>query len=415
MASNYMNWNNFQVPGSGGMPDYGNFTQGGNSNSNSYGSLTGWGNNLFDFSGAGGSSQYGCGGFNNLFDVNSFGGSGNFMSSYAQIDTSGFSGGLGQSTYDPTYSSLFAGAEQVGVSSYQSLNAQYGVGGLLASLGVSGGPSAGPPPLGNYVPPPPSKSTPPPAGGPPPASGPPPAGGTPPSGSPPPPAGSPPSGSPPPAGGPPPAKGPTPPPPPAAANGEKVSIDGGGPNASIMTNHGKEPIKVAIMTNPTDSNPVVEPKVITINPGDTVNLSFPTGWAGRINKTTGDGSKSTLNEVTFDGSGGQMFYDQSVIDGYNGPVTMTPTNAKDSGNGLPVTVGSEKDITQSAPDSMKIHNADGTTSLEGVKPVGDFATLKDNQQYYLNSLGEGTAYTYPKDDVKSTRIVKDNSINIDFY
>jgi hypothetical protein len=196
---------------------------------------------------------------------------------------------------------------------------------------------------------------------------------------------------------------------------QTIQMDGGGPNRTILSNHGDKPIQVCILTNPTPDSPNKESKKITIKPGETVTVEMPQGWAGRISKYTGDGTKSTLNEVTFDGHGGQMFYDQSVIDGYNGPVTMTPTNAKTSGNGRPVTVGSKKDITHGAPTGMKITNPDGSICLDGVAPVGDNASKPENQKYYLDALGEGTAYTYPKDDVTSTRIVQDNSINIDFF
>lgn len=198
-----------------------------------------------------------------------------------------------------------------------------------------------------------------------------------------------------------------------ASNATKtVAINGGGPNTSILSNKTDKPMTISVLTN--DAK---KPQLVTLQPGETVNLSMPSGWAGRINKSNNDDAnpQATLGEIKFDGSGGQMFYDASVIDGYNGGMTMKPTNAKTTGNNSPLIAGSSKDITADAPESMKKTTSNGEIILDGVAPVGDYATKKANQEYYLKSLGEGTAYTYPKDDVASTRTAVDNSINIDFY
>jgi hypothetical protein len=355
------------------MPDYGSFTPGGNSASNSYGSLTGWGNNLFDFSGAGGSSQYGAS--NNLFDVNGMGGGGNFMSSYAQIDTSGFSGGLGQSTYDPTYSSLFAGAEQVGVGSYQSLNGQYGVGGLLASLGVSGASDTGPPSLGNYVAPSPSDeedTDSPPAGGPTPASGPAPA-------SEPSPSGSPPAGSPPSTAGSPPADSNS-----AgfsSASGNKVTLFGGsasGENNVNFTNKTGKDMYVYAQKGlqPGEKDP--GGTVFKVPAGGTVTVSSPDNNGLRYQKLpdgqvpqmdangvatgiTAPAQTGTLYESNYDPSKHLSWDDVSPLDGANSAMTM-------SGNG-----GRTVHFTQADMDGAPVHNADGT-----VPGLGPSASSTDN-------------------------------------
>jgi hypothetical protein len=214
---------------------------------------------------------------------------------------------------------------------------------------------------------------------------------------------------------PPPTEGANNPPSNITPSGDKLSLFGGGKNQAVLSNKSDKPMQVAVMKNPTSDNPVQKPEMVNLAPGQTVNVALPSNWSGRIYKQTGDGTKATLNELTFDGAGGQLFYNSSVIDGYNGPVTMTPTNAKASGNGRPVTVGSPKDITGQAPESMKIKNPDGSISLDGVHPVGDNAGNEANKNFYINALGRGTSYTYPKDDEASTRIVTDNSLNIDFF
>jgi hypothetical protein len=87
-----------------------------------------------------------------------------------------------------------------------------------------------------------------------------------------------------------------------------------------------------------------------LDPGQTVQLAAPAGWSGRIWARTGcvfdaDGAgvcqtgdcggrmecrgagatpPATLFEVTLDGSGGQDFYDVSLVDGYNLPVVAIP-------------------------------------------------------------------------------------------
>ena len=416
-----MNWNNFQVPGSGGMPDYGNFTQGGNSASNSYSSLTGWGNNLFDFSGVGGSSQYGASnnlfdvntmgggggnGFNSLFDVNSLGGAGSFMNSYAQVDTSGFSGGLGQSTYDPSYSSLFAGAEQVGVSSYQSLNAQYGVGGLLASLGVSGASNTAPPSLGNYVAPPPTGGSPPSGSHP---SGSPPAGG-PPAGSPP--AGGPPSGSPPSTAGSPPADSSS-----AgfsSASGNKVTLFGGSQSGENNINFTNKTDKDMYVYGQEGSNSAlfkIPPRgVVTVSAPDNNGMRFQDfkepltpdqeaqlNQKGVIEGVTAPAQTGTLYETNYVSDKHLSFDDLSPLDGANVPMSM-------EGNG-----GRTVHFTQADMDGAPAasHNADGSVKGLGpsVSPTDNNAAdpaLRDwyqsqslksdgTRDYYFNSSDSGEA------------------------
>ena len=190
----------------GGSPGAG---FGGNFQGNTLG---GWNmNSLFDMGGGSGSSFTGAGasygnfdpfsvmGFNSGYGIGAYQGS-----DFSLSDPTGIAGGNGFNFDGGAYSSsILTGSEEAGMVDFQNYNSQYGVGGLLASLGVSGasGPVA-PPSLGNYVAPAPTGGSPPqPASG----STPPAATPTPPSGSPPPaggppPAGSPPAGSPPPSG-----------------------------------------------------------------------------------------------------------------------------------------------------------------------------------------------------------------------
>ncbi|XP_047118776.1 pathogenesis-related thaumatin-like protein 3.5 [Schistocerca piceifrons] len=62
--------------------------------------------------------------------------------------------------------------------------------------------------------------------------------------------------------------------------------------------------------------------------------SCQTGDCGGVLKCNGAGGKppSSLLEVTLRGSGGNDYYDVSLVDGYNIPITMTPTDASGGGD-----------------------------------------------------------------------------------
>ncbi|WMV18063.1 hypothetical protein MTR67_011448, partial [Solanum verrucosum] len=121
----------------------------------------------------------------------------------------------------------------------------------------------------------------------------------------------------------------------------------------------------------------LSPTGFMLNPGQSVSVSVPTGWSGRLwGRTfcsqdsstgkfacaTGDcGSgtvecsgagaapPATLAEFTLNGAGGLDFYDVSLVDGYNLPMLITPQG----GVGNCSTTGCVVDLNGSCPNELK--------------------------------------------------------------
>eukprot|EP00250_Pteridium_aquilinum_P006932 c16753_g1_i1 orf=723-1721(-) len=117
----------------------------------------------------------------------------------------------------------------------------------------------------------------------------------------------------------------------------------------------------------------------TLQPGQSSTLDAPSGWSGRLWGRTGcnftsDGvgtcssgdcggklecegiggtPPTTLVEFTLKGTAGatEDFYDVSLVDGYNVPVTVTPTN---NGSGACGIAGCSADINTNCPSSLQV-------------------------------------------------------------
>lgn len=124
-----------------------------------------------------------------------------------------------------------------------------------------------------------------------------------------------------------------------------------------------------------------------LNQGATRNFMVPIGWGGRFwgrtrcdakgHCETGDcgnkiecqgagGEKPvSLAEIRFDGDGGQDFYDISLVDGFNLPISMAPlpgTFTKRSGNKYDCTKTScPTDINARCPNELRNKNSAGNT------------------------------------------------------
>lgn len=138
------------------------------------------------------------------------------------------------------------------------------------------------------------------------------------------------------------------------------------------------------------------PTGFMLNPGQSVTISVPTGWSGRLwGRTfcsqdsstgkfvcaTGDCGSGTLEcsgggaappatlaEFTLNGAGGIDFYDVSLVDGYNLPMLITPQGAG-TGVGNCSTTGCVVDLNQACPNELKkMMNSYSSTS--NTEPVG---------------------------------------------
>lgn len=131
-------------------------------------------------------------------------------------------------------------------------------------------------------------------------------------------------------------------------------------------------------------SPSLESTGFELPKGSSRRLMAPTGWSGRFWGRTGcrfDGSGSgscktgdcasgqvgcngagaqppaTLAEVTL-GSGGQDFYDVSLVDGYNLPLVMEATG----GSGMCATTGCVTDLNRICPSELRTGDRTGCRS-----------------------------------------------------
>ncbi|CAI8609023.1 unnamed protein product [Vicia faba] len=177
-----------------------------------------------------------------------------------------------------------------------------------------------------------------------------------------------------------------------------------------------------------------------LDSGETSVIAVPTAWSGRIwgrtlcstdstekfSCATGDCGSSnmecrgsgaippaTLAEFTLNGAGGMDFYDVSLVDGYNLPMTIEPRG----GFGNCTTTGCTVDLNEACPTELKVR-----ISVEGEKSVacksaceafgdplyccsGAYATPQTCRpssyaQYFKNACPR--AYSYAYDDGTST-------------
>ncbi|GAB2291325.1 1-acyl-sn-glycerol-3-phosphate acyltransferase 4 [Dionaea muscipula] len=149
----------------------------------------------------------------------------------------------------------------------------------------------------------------------------------------------------------------------------------------------------------------------SLAPGQSVHLSAPVGWSGRIwartsctfngsgagkcvtgdcgggIRCTGGGiPPATLVEFTLNGDGGKDFYDISLVDGYNIEVTVTPSG----GSGNCQSAGCLRDLNPSCPAAMQVK--DVTT---GKVVACKSACLAFNRPEFCCTGAYGTPQTCP--------------------
>ncbi|KAG9456798.1 hypothetical protein H6P81_001306 [Aristolochia fimbriata] len=130
-------------------------------------------------------------------------------------------------------------------------------------------------------------------------------------------------------------------------------------------------------------SPALSQTGFKLDQGASVSLQAPTGWSGRFwgrthcsdaggnfkcktadcgsNRVSCDGAgaipPATLIEFTLDGSGGQDFYDTSLVDGYNVPFSVRPQG----GTGKCGESACAADINALCPSELKVTGDGGET------------------------------------------------------
>ncbi|PHT56487.1 Thaumatin-like protein 1 [Capsicum baccatum] len=189
----------------------------------------------------------------------------------------------------------------------------------------------------------------------------------------------------------------------------------------------------------------LSPTGFQLNPGQSIPVSVPAGWSGRLwgrtfcsqDSTTGKftcvtgdcGSgalectggaapPATLAEFTLNGAGGLDFYDVSLVDGYNLPVLVTPQGG--TGAGDCTATGCVVDLNGPCPAELKLMSTGtgrGGDECVACKSAceafgdpkyccsGSFATPdtckpSDYSEFFKSSCPR--AYSYAYDDGTST-------------
>ncbi|KAI4314746.1 hypothetical protein L6164_027623 [Bauhinia variegata] len=180
-----------------------------------------------------------------------------------------------------------------------------------------------------------------------------------------------------------------------------------------------------------------------LQPGESNILSLPTAWSGRLwGRTlcsqdstgkftciTGDCGSSTLEcagrgaappatlaEFTLNGAGGLDFYDVSLVDGYNLPMTVEPQGGT-PGAGNCTTTGCVVDLNGNCPTELKVTSSeDGRESVacksaceafqdpqyccSGAYATPDTCKPSAYSQFFKSACPR--AYSYAYDDGSST-------------
>jgi len=236
----------------------------------------------------------------------------------------------------------------------------------------------------------------------------------------------------PPAGSPtPPAASPTPPPPapvppspapapvPPPANNTTVqtdSINGGGPNELVIKNTDSKPMTIALFEN---TGPGLNPNIddpnhkYTVEPGQTLMLSMPASWQGRAQKLCGNANDpASWAEINYEpgqnGAPSKIWYDLSLIRGYNSAVTMRPTDSTDNSE----VAGTEKSIIDGAPADAITTDAGGNKVIKDAEGY-DGGTNQAAIDYYNSAVGNSNAYVRNWDH-NAVRTTQNNSLTVTF-
>ncbi|XP_068646838.1 thaumatin-like protein 1b [Aristolochia californica] len=172
--------------------------------------------------------------------------------------------------------------------------------------------------------------------------------------------------------------------------------------------------------------------------GESQALTVPTNWSGRFwgrtqctedstgkfSCVTGDcGSgkvecaggaapPATLAEFTLNGSGGLDFYDVSLVDGYNLPMTVVPQG----GSGNCTTTGCLVELNGACPSDLRVQSADGSENVacksaceafnepqyccSGAYATPDTCKPSSYSEFFKHACPR--AYSYAYDDSTST-------------
>jgi hypothetical protein len=191
----------------------------------------------------------------------------------------------------------------------------------------------------------------------------------------------------------------------------------------IFHNHCHQTIWVGSQNNPNKALP--SNGGWSLAPGASSTMSVADNWAGRFwgrtgcnfnsagvgSCQTGDcGNKlachgaggnppASLMEITLNGASGLDFYDVSLVDGYNLPVSMGPIAGTGSGKASPYScavAGCVSDLNKICPAELQVHSSNGTVV------ACKSACEKFNTDAYCCRGAHGTSATCPPTNYSRT-------------
>ncbi|OBZ90797.1 Pathogenesis-related protein 5 [Choanephora cucurbitarum] len=137
----------------------------------------------------------------------------------------------------------------------------------------------------------------------------------------------------------------------------------------VVQNNCKQIVSVGVLTNGVGGGPE---QSFDLTPGASNSFSKPDQWGGRVwgryscsgssgknleyCNTPGASNPASLAEFFFKGSGGKDFYDISLVDGYNIPMSITPSGGGDA-NGY--SCGSPQCQMNECPAEYAVKDATG--------------------------------------------------------
>lgn len=192
------------------------------------------------------------------------------------------------------------------------------------------------------------------------------------------------------------------------------ALNGGGPNELILKNTDSETAKIGLFEN---FAPGMNPNITgpaatyTLQAGESITLSVPESWQGRAQKLTGAADDpATWAELNYENKDGvhKLWYDNSLIRGYNSAVTIKPTNSDNPDE----VAGSGKSLLPGAPQDILTTDSGGTKVIKDVEPYT--GGVNTNVENFLDDA-EGTSNSYVRfDDHKAVRTSTDNSLTVTF-
>ena len=171
------------------------------------------------------------------------------------------------------------------------------------------------------------------------------------------------------------------------------SVNGGGPYTLTVVNTQSSAQQFAVFSNQGQSASYGSPQLVfTVPAGATTCVSVPAGLNGRVQRYSGNVlDAATWAEFNFPaagatGSANQIYYDISVIQGYNGALVMSDCCSSQ-------TAGPSTNLCTAAPSSIKSTDSQGNQVIVPVQPESQGGkTNQAAQNYYDSVVPVGTIF-----------------------